>query len=79
MAIAEALGIEPVKLLPGAFTTKRRELHDAVIGTAPDSVATIKSAMFRYDGMAGLVAVPDRPPVGHVELSARPAPDRATR
>ncbi|MCA1674738.1 MAG: helix-turn-helix domain-containing protein [Actinobacteria bacterium] len=71
VAIADALGIEPVKLLPGAFTTKRRELHDAVIGTAPDSVAAIKSAMFRYDGMARLITVPDRPPVGHAELAAR--------
>jgi len=36
VAIADALGIEPVKLLPAAFTTRRRELRDSVIGTAPD-------------------------------------------
>ncbi|MGH3929219.1 MAG: helix-turn-helix domain-containing protein, partial [Pseudonocardiaceae bacterium] len=71
VAIAHALGIEPVALLPAAFTTRRRELPEAVIGTAPDSVAAIKSAMFRYDGMAGLLAVPDRPPVRHEELDAR--------
>ncbi|MGH4013362.1 MAG: helix-turn-helix domain-containing protein [Pseudonocardiaceae bacterium] len=71
VAIADALGIEPVKLLPAAFTTKRRELHDSVIGTAPDAVAAIRSAMFRYDGMARLLGVPDRPPVGHAELAAR--------
>ncbi|MBV9164377.1 MAG: helix-turn-helix transcriptional regulator [Pseudonocardiales bacterium] len=46
VAIADALGIEPVKLFPAAFTTRRRELRDAVIGTAPDSVAAIKDAMF---------------------------------
>ncbi|MGH3911734.1 MAG: helix-turn-helix domain-containing protein [Pseudonocardiaceae bacterium] len=71
VAIAETLGIEPVKLLPGAFATRRRELHDAVVGTAPDSVAAIKSAMFRYDGMARLITVPDRTPVRHAELAAR--------
>lgn len=42
-----------------------------MIGTAPDSVAEIKSAMFRYDGMARLLAVPDRPPVGSTELAGR--------
>ncbi|HEY2764581.1 MAG TPA: helix-turn-helix domain-containing protein [Pseudonocardiaceae bacterium] len=71
VAIADALGIEPVTLLPAAFTTRRRELHDAVIGTAPDSVAAIKSAMFRYDGMARLIGIPDRPLVGHADLAAR--------
>ena len=71
VAIADALGIEPVKLLPAAFTTRRRELPDAVIGTAPDSVAAIKSAMFRYDGMARLLDAPDRPPVENADLAAR--------
>ncbi len=71
VAIADALGIEPVRLLPGAFTTRRRELHDAVIGTAPDSVAAIKAAMFRYNGSARVLGVPDRPPVGDAELTVR--------
>jgi transcriptional regulator with XRE-family HTH domain len=52
VAIADALGIEPAKLLPAAFTTRRRELRDAVIGTAPDCAAAIKAAMFRYNGSA---------------------------
>ncbi|MGH3834510.1 MAG: helix-turn-helix domain-containing protein [Pseudonocardiaceae bacterium] len=71
VGIADALGIEPVKLLPAAFTTRRRELRDSVIGTAPDSVAAIKAAMFRYNGSARVHGVPDRPPVGHGELAAR--------
>jgi transcriptional regulator with XRE-family HTH domain len=69
VAIADALGIEPVKLLPAAFTTRRRELRDSVIGTAPDSVAAIKAAMFRYNGSAGVLGIPDRPPVGPDELA----------
>jgi len=71
VAIADALGVEPVKLLPTAFTTRRRELRDSVIGTAPDSVAAIKDAMFRYNGSARVLGVPDRPPVGHAELAVR--------
>ncbi|HEU0128325.1 MAG TPA: helix-turn-helix domain-containing protein [Pseudonocardiaceae bacterium] len=71
VAIADVLGIEPVKLLPAAFTTRRRVLPDSVIGTAPDSMAAIKSAMLRYNGMATLLDVPDRPPAGHAELAAR--------
>jgi transcriptional regulator with XRE-family HTH domain len=71
VAIADALGIEPVKLLPAAFTTRRRELRDAVIGTAPDFVAAIKAAMFRYNGTARVLGVPDRPPVGYAELAVR--------
>ncbi|MGH3829413.1 MAG: helix-turn-helix domain-containing protein [Pseudonocardiaceae bacterium] len=71
VAIADALGIEPVKLLPAAFTTRRRDLRDAVIGTAPDSVVAIKAAMFRYNGSAGVLGVPDRPPVGPAALAAR--------
>jgi transcriptional regulator with XRE-family HTH domain len=71
VAIADALGIEPVKLLPAAFTARRRELRDAVIGTAPDSVAAIKAAMFRYNGSARVLGVPDRPPTRHAELAVR--------
>lgn len=71
VAIADALNVEPVRLLPDAFTARRRELRDAVIGIAPDSVGAIRSAMFRYDGMARLVEVPDRPPVSPDELATR--------
>jgi transcriptional regulator with XRE-family HTH domain len=71
VAIADALGIEPVKLLPATFTTRRRELRDSVIGTAPDFVAAIKAAMFRYNGTARVLGVPDRPPVGYAELAVR--------
>ncbi len=71
VAVADALGIEPAKLLPAAFTTRRRELRGAVIGTAPDSVAAIKAAMFRYNGSARVLGVPERPPVGPAELAVR--------
>ena len=71
VAIAHALGIEPVKLLPAAFFTHRRELHDSVLGTAPDFVPAIKSAMFRYNGTARLLGVPDRAPVDHQALHRR--------
>lgn len=39
--VADALGIEPVRLLPRQFTSRPRQLHDAVIGTAPDTVPAI--------------------------------------
>lgn len=71
VAIADALGIEPAKLLPAAFTVRRRELRDAMIGTAPDSVAAIKAAMLRYNGSAQVLGVPDRPPVGYTELAVQ--------
>ena len=71
VAIAHALGIEPVKLLPAAFFTHRRELHDSVLGTAPDFVPAIKSAMFRYNGTARLLGVPDRAPVDQNGLRRR--------
>lgn len=71
VAIADALGLDPVKLLPAAFTTRRRVLRDSVIGTVPDSVVAIKAAMFRYNGLARVLGVPDLPPVGPAELAAR--------
>ena len=71
VAIAHALGIEPGRLLPAAFFTHRRELHDTVLGTAPDSVPMIKSAMFRYNGTARLLGVPDRAPVDQNGLRRR--------
>ncbi len=42
-----------------------------MIGTAPDSVTAIKAAMFRYNGSARVLGVPDRPPAGHTELAVR--------
>jgi hypothetical protein len=71
VAIADALGIEPVKLLPATFITRRRELRDAVIGAAPDSVAGIRAAMFPYNGSARVLSVPERPLVGHAKLTVR--------
>lgn len=72
VAIAEALGIEPLKLLPVAFTTtRRREPRGSVIGTAPDAVGAIKAAIFRYNGSASALGVPDRPPLGSQELAVR--------
>jgi transcriptional regulator with XRE-family HTH domain len=71
VAIAHTLGIEPVKLLPAAFFTHRRELHHTVLGTAPDFVPAIKSAMFRYNGTARLLGVPDRAPVDQNGLRRR--------
>ncbi|MGH3874119.1 MAG: helix-turn-helix domain-containing protein [Pseudonocardiaceae bacterium] len=71
VAIADVLGIDPVKLLPAAFTARRREQRDGVIGTAPDCLVAIKDAMFRYNGSARVLGVPDRPPVGSAELAVR--------
>lgn len=71
VAVANALGVEPIKLLPSAFTSTRRQVQDVVLGTAPDSVPAIKDAMFRYDGLAGLLGVPDRPQVDHGSLLVR--------
>lgn len=71
VSIADALVIEPVRLLPGAFTTRRRELRDAVIGTAPDSVTAIKSAMLRCNGAARILGVPDQRAIDHTMLATR--------
>ncbi len=71
VAVADALGVEPVRLLPTHFTARPRRLRDSVIGTAPDAVPAIKSAMLRYDGLAGLLGVPDRAPVDLDELRRR--------
>ncbi|MQA16597.1 MAG: helix-turn-helix domain-containing protein [Pseudonocardiaceae bacterium] len=71
VAVADALGVEPVRLLPTQFTARPRQLRDSVIGTAPDAVPEIKSAMLRYDGLAGLLGVPDRAPVDLDELRRR--------
>jgi hypothetical protein len=71
VAVAEALRIEPMLLLPARFRTRRIQVDDESIGTAPDSVAAIRDAMLRYDGLAGLVGVPDRRPVPLDELHRR--------
>jgi len=71
VAVADALRIEPLQLLPGRFRTRRIQIDDEAIGTAPDSVAAIRDAMLRYDGLAGLVGVPDRRPVDLDELQRR--------
>ena len=42
-----------------------------MIGTAPDSVAAIKAAVFRHNGSAGVLGVLDRPPFGPAELAVR--------
>lgn len=71
VAVADALGMEPVRLLPRHFVSRPRRLNDGVIGTAPDWVPAIKSAMFRYDGMAAFLGVPERPPVDQAGLYRR--------
>src|SRR5215470_12532133 len=71
VAIADALRIEPLQLLPGRFRWRRVQTGDEAIGTAPDSVVAIRDAMLRYDGLAGLVGVPDRRPVDLDELYGR--------
>lgn len=59
VAVAEALKISPTVLLPGPFRTSPRQN-----ATAPDAVPAIEAAMLRYDGIAGLIGVPNahRPP-----------------
>jgi len=69
VAVAEALKISPMVLLPAPFRTTPR--HDATLGTAPDAVPAIESAMFRYDGIAGLIGVPERSPVTPADLRRR--------
>jgi len=59
VAVADALKISSMVLLPGPFRTTPRQ--DAMLGTAPDAVPAIESAMLRYDGIAGLIGVPERP------------------
>jgi transcriptional regulator with XRE-family HTH domain len=59
VAVAEALRISPAALLPGPFRTSAR--HGDTLGTAPNAVPGIEAAMMRYDGIAGLIEVPDRP------------------
>ena len=69
VAIAEALRITPFALLPGPFRVSSR--RGDMLGTAPSSVPSIEAAMLRYDGIAGLIGVPDRPPVSPDDLRQR--------
>lgn len=69
VAVAEALKIGPMDLLPGPFRTTPRP--GTAMGTAPDSVPLIEAAMLRYDGIAGLIGVPERPLVAPADLRRR--------
>ncbi|OLF05873.1 hypothetical protein BLA60_34395 [Actinophytocola xinjiangensis] len=71
VAVAEALRISPSALLPGPFRTRSTRADS--LGTAPNSVPEIEAAMFRYDGVAGLVGVPDRISVSPDDLRRRTA------
>ncbi|WP_421671797.1 helix-turn-helix domain-containing protein [Saccharopolyspora spinosa] len=69
LRVAEALKLEPTKLLPGPFhSTPRLGANGATLGTAPEVVPAIETAMLRYDGIASLIGVPDRGPVNTDEL-----------
>lgn len=69
--VAEALKIEPKKLLPGPFQATPGETRSGTLGTAPDYVPAIETAMLRYDGMASLIRTPDRGPVDLDDLERR--------
>jgi transcriptional regulator with XRE-family HTH domain len=71
VAVAEALRISPSALLPGPFRTPARRADK--LATAPLAVPEIEAAMLRYDGIAGLVGVPDRPGVSAADLRRRTA------
>ncbi|GAA4846594.1 helix-turn-helix transcriptional regulator [Saccharopolyspora rosea] len=69
--VADALRIEPTKLLPGPFHATPRQTANGTVGTAPDAVPAIETAMLRYDGMASLVGVPERDVVDLEDLRRR--------
>lgn len=69
VAVANALKISPMVLLPGPFRSRPRQ--GTTVGTAPDVVPDIEAAMLRYDGMAGFLGVPDRPSVSPGDLRLR--------
>ena len=69
VAVAEALRVSPSALLPGPF--RARPQRGDSLATAPDAVPGIEAAMLRYDGMAGFIGVPDRPPVRPADLRRR--------
>ncbi|MGH3568844.1 MAG: helix-turn-helix domain-containing protein [Pseudonocardia sp.] len=66
VVVAEALRISPSVLLPGPFRAPSRRGDS--LGMAPNAVPGIEAAMLRYDGIAGLVGVPDRPTVSPEKL-----------
>lgn len=57
--VAKALRIKPNDLLPGPFRAK--SASNEGIGSAPNAVPEIQTALLRYDGIAGLLGIPDRP------------------
>jgi transcriptional regulator with XRE-family HTH domain len=70
VAVAEALKISPSALLPGPFRATARADHGSP-GTAPDHVPQIEAAMLRYDGIAGLLNLPQRAPSSPEHLRRR--------
>nr|WP_092596754.1 helix-turn-helix transcriptional regulator [Actinopolyspora xinjiangensis] len=71
LQIAEALRIEPTKLLPGPFQSHPRQTNSGTLGTAPDFVPDIETAMLRYDGMASFLGVSDQEAVDTADLENR--------
>ncbi|MGW4110218.1 helix-turn-helix domain-containing protein [Actinosynnema sp. NPDC004786] len=69
VAIAGALRIPPSALLPGPF--RGRSNRADRLGTAPAFIPEIEAAMLRYNGIAGLIGVPDRAPVSPEHLRVR--------
>lgn len=69
VAIAEALRIPPSALLPGPFRGQSNRADK--LGMAPVYVPEIEAAMLRYNGIAGLIGVPDRGPVSPEHLRIR--------
>ncbi|HEY1574230.1 MAG TPA: helix-turn-helix transcriptional regulator [Pseudonocardiaceae bacterium] len=69
VAVANALKVSPLTLLPGPFRSNPR--RGTSLGSAPDVVPDSEAAMLRYDGMAGFIGVPDRPMARSDDLRRR--------
>ncbi|WP_433264001.1 hypothetical protein ACQPZF_33815 [Actinosynnema sp. CS-041913] len=67
--MAEALKISPAALLPGPFRAVPGRADS--LGRAPDFVPEIEAAMMRYDGIAALLNLPERPGVSPEHLRIR--------
>ncbi|NUT49920.1 MAG: helix-turn-helix transcriptional regulator [Saccharothrix sp.] len=67
--VAEALKISPSALLPGPFRVVPNRV--GVLGSAPDVVPEIEAAMLRYDGIASLLKLSERPEVSSEHLRFR--------
>jgi transcriptional regulator with XRE-family HTH domain len=67
--VAEALKISPSALLPGPFRAVPNRV--GTLGSAPDVVPEIEAAMLRYDGIASLLKLPERPGVSPEHLRFR--------